>query len=130
MSTPGQFVHDQGLALFAGLNVIPKRSWLAAYSSSIDRRENLKLMEAWFRHARQAGLKRGDSIDMDFPSVPANSEKQFLEKHYVSRLSHRQKGVLVFLARDVQQRVLCYANAMVRKQDASNSICINLYRSL
>jgi len=117
-----RFVHDQGLALFAGLNAIPKRSYLAAYSSSIDRKENLKLMEAWFRHARQAGLKRGDSIDLDFHSVPANSEKQFLEKHYVSRLSHRQKGVLVFLARDVQQRVLCYANATVSAKEKPNEI--------
>ena len=28
-------VFDEGLALFAGLNVIPKRSYLAAYSSRI-----------------------------------------------------------------------------------------------
>lgn len=33
-----RYVHDQGIALFAGLNAIPKRSYLAQYSSSIDRR--------------------------------------------------------------------------------------------
>ena len=31
-------VDDQGIALFAGLNVVPKRSYLAAYSSQIDDR--------------------------------------------------------------------------------------------
>ena len=29
---------DEGIALFAGLNVVPKRSYLAAYSSRIDHR--------------------------------------------------------------------------------------------
>lgn len=115
-------VHDQGLALFAGLNAIPKRSYLAAYSSSIDRRGNLKLMHVWFKHVREAGLKRGDSIDLDYHTVPANSEKEPLEKHYVTRLSHSRKGVLVFLARDAQQRVLCYANATVSTKEKSNEI--------
>ena len=31
-------VCDQGIALFAGLNAVPKRSYLAAYSSRVDRR--------------------------------------------------------------------------------------------
>src|SRR5580693_6094162 len=31
-------VTDEGIALFAGLNVVPKRSYLASYSSSIDDR--------------------------------------------------------------------------------------------
>ena len=34
--------------LFAGLNVVPKRSYLAAYSSSVDDRAIERLMAAWF----------------------------------------------------------------------------------
>ena len=41
-------VDDQGIALFAGLNVVPKRSYLAAYSSQIDDRATARLMAAWF----------------------------------------------------------------------------------
>ena len=48
------WVFDQGLALFAGLNVIPKRSYLAAYSSGIGQRTNTRLMETWFEHVGQA----------------------------------------------------------------------------
>lgn len=115
-------VHDQGLALFTGLNAIPKRSYLADYSSRIDRRGNLKLMQLWFKHVQEAGLKRGDSIDLDYHTVPAHSEKELLEKHYVTRLSRSQKSVLVFLARDSQQRVLCYANATVFSNEKANEI--------
>src|SRR5438552_3203259 len=39
-------VDDQGIALFAGLNVVPKRSYLAAYSSQIDDRTTQRLLAA------------------------------------------------------------------------------------
>src|SRR5207244_13585934 len=45
-------VFDEGIALFAGLNVVPKRSYLAAYSSSIGQDPNLLLMAAWSRQAQ------------------------------------------------------------------------------
>ena len=50
-------------------------------------------------------------MDLDFHTVPANTQEEPLEKHYVSSRSRSQKGVLVFLARDATERVLCYANA-------------------
>src|SRR6266581_359599 len=115
-------VFDQGLALFAGLNVTPKRSYLAAYSSGIGQRTNTRLMETWFEHITKAGLSRGDSLDLDFHTVPANTQEEPLEKHYVSSRSRRQKGVLVFLARDATERVLCYARAGITKADQPGEI--------
>src|SRR5262249_30591924 len=40
-------VCDEGIALFAGLNVVPKRSYLVAYSSRVDHRLCLRLLDAW-----------------------------------------------------------------------------------
>ncbi len=117
-----QLVFDQGLALFAGLNAIPKRSYLAAYSSRIGRQANLRLMETWFEHVQNAGLQRGGSLDLDYHTVPAHSEQEPLEKHYVSRRSRSQQGVLVFLARDAEERVLCYSNAAVAKAQQADEI--------
>ena len=45
-----------------------------------------------------------------------------MEKHYVSKRSRRQKGVLVFVAQDADTRVFCYANAGVRKQKQNDEI--------
>ena len=115
-------VFDEGIALFAGLNVVPKRSYLAAYSSRVDHGANLALMGAWFDEIQRAGLKRGSSIDLDFHTVPANSEEEPLEKHYVSSRSRSQKGILVFLARDATERVLCYSNAGVTKSEQASEI--------
>ena len=115
-------VFDEGIALFAGLNAVPKRSYLAAYSSRVDHRTSNTLMGAWFDEVPRAGLKRGLSIDIDFHTVPANSEEEPLEKHYVSSRSRSQKGILVFLARDATERVLCYSNAGVTQAEKASEI--------
>ena len=115
-------VFDEGIALFAGLNVVPKRSYLAAYSSRVAHATNLRLMQAWFDQVQHAGLAHGSSIDLDFHTVPANTEQEPLEKHYVSSRSRSQQGILVFLARDATERVLCYANAGLTKAQRPEEI--------
>jgi hypothetical protein len=115
-------VMDQAIAVFAGLNVVPKRSYLAAYSSRIDHKACLRFMDLWSEQIECAGLPHGASFDLDFHSVPANSNEEPLEKHYVSSRSRSQKGILVFLARDAEQRLLRYANAGVTKDEQADEI--------
>ena len=116
------WVFDPAIALFAGLNVVPKRSYLAAYSSRLDHRANLRLMDAWFEQVEGAGLPHGASLDLDFHTVPANTATEPLEKHYVSSRSRRQQGILVFLALDAEQRVFRYASAGIPKAGQSDEI--------
>jgi hypothetical protein len=115
-------VFDPAIALFAGLNVVPKRSYLAAYSSRVDHRANLRLMDAWFEQIEGVGLPHGSSLDLDFHTVPAHTATEPLEKHYVSSRSRSQQGILVFLARDAEQRVFRYANAGIPKAEQADEI--------
>src|SRR6266700_1378940 len=115
-------VFDEGLALFAGLNVIPKRSFLTEYSCRIAPAAYPKLMIRWFEAMRTLGLEHGVSFDVDFHTIPFHGEDALLQKHYVSKRSRRQKGVLAFLAHDADKRVFCYANAAVRKEDQNDEI--------
>jgi hypothetical protein len=124
-------VYDEGIALFAGLNVVPKRSYLAAYSSRVDHRASLRLLDAWSDEVHRIGLPRGRSFDLDFHTVPANAQQEPLEKHYVSSRSRSQKGVLVFLARDATERVLCYAHAGIPKAQRPDEVLkfVDFWRS-
>jgi len=115
-------VFDEGLALFAGLNIIPKRSFLTEYSCRIDPGSYPKLMSLWFDAMKPLGLERGSSFDLDFHTIPFHGEEALVEKHYVSKRSRRQKGILAFLAQDASTRVFCYANAQLRKEDQNNEI--------
>jgi len=114
-------VLDEGLALFAGLNVIPKRSFLTEYSCRIAPACYPKLMRLWFDAMSGLGLERGRSFDLDFHTIPYHGDDALVEKHYVSKRS-RQKGVLAFLAQDADTRVFCYANAEVRKAEQSDEV--------
>lgn len=116
------YVFDEGLALFAGLNVPPKRSFLTEYSCRIDPSCYPKLMRLWFDEATKVGLQRGTSFDLDFHTIPFHGEDALMQKHYVSRRSRRQKGVLAFLAQDEGKHVFCYANSELRKDEQKDEI--------
>jgi hypothetical protein len=115
-------VLDEGLALFAGLNVIPKRAFLTEYSCRIDPACYPKLMHRWFDAVGRLGLRRGESFDLDFHTIPFHGEDALMEKHYVSKRSRRQKGILAFLAQDAHTRVFCYANGQLRKDQQNDEI--------
>jgi hypothetical protein len=115
-------VLDQGLALFAGLNVIPKRSFLTEYSCRIAPTCYPELMRRWFDAVGRLGLPRGHSFDLDFHTIPFHGEDALIEKHYVSKRSRRQKGILAFLAQDAETRVFCYANGELRKDQQNDEV--------
>jgi hypothetical protein len=115
-------VFDEGLALFAGLNVIPKRSFLTEYSCRIAPASYPKLMRRWFDAVGRLGLGRGVSFDLDFHTIPFHGDDALVQKHYVSKRSRRQKGLLAFLAQDADKRVFCYANGQVRKETQNDEI--------
>lgn len=112
---------DDGLALFAGLNVIPKKSFLSEYSSRLDHARTLRLLSDWNERAGQA-LFSGASFNLDFHSVPYYGESPLVERHYVSARSRRQPGLLVFLAQDEEGRCFCYSNADLRKGEETEEV--------
>lgn len=116
------YVHDDGLALFAGLNVIPKRSFLTEYSCRIKPGAYPALMKGWFESVGRLGIDRGVSFDLDFHTIPYHGDDALVEKHYVSKRSRRQKGILAFLAQDADHRVFCYAEGTVKKEDQNDEI--------
>jgi hypothetical protein len=116
-------VADEGLALFAGLNVIPKKSYLSEYSSRITHRETLKLLAEWQHQIpSDKGLGDADSFNLDFHSVPYFGKHPVVESHYVAMRSRRQPSVLVFLAQDEAGRAFCYSNADIRKGEERGEI--------
>jgi hypothetical protein len=115
-------VFDEGLALFAGLNRPPKRSFLTEYSCRIDPHAHASFMPQWFDAVGTLGLERGVSFHLDFHTIPFHGEEALVEKHYVSKRSRRQKGMLAFLAEDADARVFCYANSDLRKTEQNDEI--------
>jgi len=115
-------VADEGLGLFAGLNVFPKKSFLSEYSSRIDHAKTMRVLASWHTHVAGEPIFQGDSFNLDFHSVPYAGEHPSVEKHYVSMRSRRQPSILVFLAQDATTHAFCYANADLRKGEESEEV--------
>ena len=115
-------VADPGLALFCGLNAMPKKSYLSEYSSRLSHAHTTRLLGAWHRAVAQDELFDATSFNLDFHSVPYYGEDAQLERHYVSMRSRSQPSVLAFLAQDAQGRAFCYSNADLRKGEEAEEI--------
>ena len=117
-------VMDQGLALFAGLNAIPKRSKLSAYSTQVDSAFAAPLMDHIYHQAVRLGpaMGQGRSFDLDFHTIPYHGDEALLQKHFVSKRSRRQRGILTVLARDLEARIFAYADTTVRKETQNDAV--------
>src|SRR5580700_5161745 len=115
-------VADEGLALFAGLNAFPKKSYLSEYSSRIHHTKTTQLLGAWHDRVNPDALFDGASFNLDFHSVPYYGADPVIERHYVSARSRRQPSVLAFLAQDAAGRAFCYSNANLRKGEEAEEI--------
>ena len=115
-------VTDEGLALFAGLNVIPKKSYLSEYSNRIGHAKTTRLLAAVSDHVKGDDGFPGRSFNLDFHSIPYYGDDSVVERHYVSMRSRRQKSILTFLAQDADGDAFCYANADLRKGEENDEI--------
>jgi len=115
-------VTDEGLALFAGLNVIPKKSFLSEYSNRVGHAKTTRLLAAVSDHVKGDDGFPGRSFNLDFHSMPYYGDDSVVEKHYVSMRSRRQKSILTFLAQDADGDAFCYANADLRKGEENDEI--------
>ncbi len=115
-------VFDEGIALFAGLNVVPKTTYLSTYSDSISPKMNERFRAGWIDVLRKKKLLTGESFNLDFHTIPFFGEDQFVERHYLSKRSRSQKSILVFLAQDADSQVFCYSNANLLKRQQADEV--------
>src|SRR5712692_10618810 len=115
-------VADEGLALFCGLNAMPKKSFMAEFSSRITPRKVSHLLAGWHTQLVGETIHAGESFNLDFHSVPYFGEHPLVESHYLSKRSRRQPSILTFLAQDADSQVFCYSNADIRKGEEAEEI--------
>src|ERR1700738_3124838 len=115
-------VADEGLALFCGLNAMPKKSFMAEFSSRITPQKVSHLLADWHTRLARETIRAGDSFNLDFHCVPYFGEHPLVGSHYLSKRSRRQPSILTFLAQDADSQVFCYSNADIRKGDEAEEV--------
>ena len=115
-------VFDPGLALFAGLNVVPKTTFLSTYADRVGPKMTEAFRAGWLAALRRHKLAAGRSFNLDFHAIPYFGEDEFVERHYLSKRSRSQKSILVFLAQESDSQVVCYSCADVRKKEQPDQV--------
>jgi len=108
---------DEALGLFAGLNVLPKKSFLTDYSYRTARPQQQGLLAGWVGGLAPLLFPQAKAFSLDFHPIPYRGDPAGLERHYVSRQGKAAPSVLTFFALENDSRVLCYANANLTRSD-------------
>ena len=118
----GEHVFDQGLGLFAGLNVLPKCTALSTYSYSLDAAHLLRLQDAFIRQILRLGLCDGRIVNLDFHTIPHFGDESVLEEHWAGARGKRMKGALTLIAQDAQSKLMLYSAADIQRDEADDQV--------
>jgi len=108
---------DEGLGLFAGLNVLPKDAYAAEYSYRTQRGHQQRLLSGWISALAPLLFPEGRAFALDFHTIPSRGDPTALENHYLPRRGKAGPSVLSFFAQEQESRVVCYANANLTRAD-------------
>jgi hypothetical protein len=116
------FNFEPALGMFAGLNVLPKKSFATAYSYRCSRPNQQALLSGWVKAL--AGVLSPDGwgreFSLDFHAIPYRGDPATLENHHIPLAGRASPSVLSFFALEQESRVLCYSNAnLVRAEQAA-----------
>jgi hypothetical protein len=111
------FNTDEALGLFAGLNVLPKKSFATAYSYRASRDQQLGLMQGWVKAIAPLMFPAAAGFALDFHPIPYRGDPAGLDRHYLPRRGKAGTSILTFFALEQKGRCLCYANANLTRAD-------------
>lgn len=119
-----QYDHDVGFGLFAGLNVLPKPTYVGTYSCLVSaelcKQLQSKIISCLRLH--HPDFFSGSTINLDFHSIPHFGEESEMEKVWCGARHKAMKGANTFFAQDAESNVLLYTNADVLRRDGSDEI--------
>jgi hypothetical protein len=126
------FNFDEALGLFAGLNILPKKSFATDYSYRTERRHQYALLQAWVQGLGPLLFPQAKTFSLDFHPIPYRGEPAGLDRHYLPRRGVAGPSVLAFFALEQDSRCLCYANANLTRAEQTGELLrfVDFWKSL
>lgn len=119
-----QYDHDVGFGLFAGLNVLPKPTYMGTYSCLVGADLCHRLQHAIVSRlfVWEPSFFSGGTINLDFHSIPHFGEQSEMEKVWCGARNKALKGANTFFAQDAETNALLYANADILRSNGAGEI--------
>ena len=116
------FNFEEALGLFAGLNVLPKKSFATDYSYRTQRKQQQELLAGWIKGISPLLFPEARSFALDFHPIPYRGDNAVLEKHYLPCRGQAGPSIQSFFAQEHENRVFCYANANLTRDEQAGEV--------
>jgi hypothetical protein len=111
------FNFDEALGLFAGLNILPKKTFANDYSFRTQRTQQQRFLAGWIGQLSRLLFPDADTFSLDFHAIPYRGDPSGLDNHYLPLRGKAGPSVLTFFAHEQKSRIFCYANANLTRND-------------
>ena len=113
---------DEALGLFAGLNVLPKKTFATDYSYRTARKHQQRLLGGWVQKLSPLLLPEAKAFSLDFHPIPYRGEEAVLENHYLPCRGQAGPSIQTFFAQEHENQVFCYANANLTRDEQAREV--------
>ena len=115
---------DEALGLFAGLNILPKKSYATQYSYQTIRNNQVQLLERWVKKLSPLLFPDADSFSLDFHVIGHRGDETDLENHFQPMRGKADPSLLTFFAMEQKSKVFCYSNANLIRSEQSGEVLL------
>ena len=115
---------DVGFGVFAGLNVLPKPTYMGTYSCRTNADMLLDFQKKIISRFQQIypRLYEGKTINLDFHSIPHFGDESSMEKVWCGARGKSMKGANTFFAQDGDSDAVLYARSDIKRSESSEEI--------
>jgi transposase len=116
--------HEPGLGIFAGLNVLPKTTYMNTYSCRTSEDMLNSLQEEILNKFTNtySEFYGGDYINLDFHSIPHYGEDSNMEKIWCGSRNKTMKGANTIFAQDSKANMIVYTRTDILRKEESEEI--------
>ena len=113
-----------GFGVFAGLNVLPKTTYMNTYSCRCSEEKLLELQEQAIEKFKKwcPELYSSDYINLDFHSIPHFGDESNMEKVWCGSRSKTMKGANTVFAQDAQSNAIMYSRADILRIEEAEEV--------
>lgn len=124
LSHMNDYDQESGLAVFAGLNFLPKKSYMSSYScrTSEEVLQDFQLQLMTLFQKKYPDFYQSSFINLDFHSIPHFGEQSRMEKVWCGTRGKAIKGAHTLFAQDGESNVILYTQADILRKNESFEI--------
>jgi len=120
----GRYDQEPGLGVFAGVNVLPKATYMNTYSCRCSETQLMTLQNKVISALKKQypDFYQSHYINLDFHSIPHFGDESEMEKVWCGARGKAMKGANTVFAQDSQSNAIIYTRADILRSEEANEV--------